>query len=60
MRLASGRANSISGSRFVDASFRCWKEHVPFGVYNMTNPGSITTREVVDLIRKSGMCQGLK
>lgn len=51
-------ANSISElQEFVDASFRCWKEHVPFGVYNMTNPGSVTTREVVDLIRKSGMCQ---
>jgi hypothetical protein len=29
---------------------------VPFGTYNVTNPGHVTTREVVDLIRKSGVC----
>jgi hypothetical protein len=29
---------------------------VPFGTYNVTNPGKVTTREVVDLIRRSGVC----
>jgi dTDP-4-dehydrorhamnose reductase len=49
--------NSISElQEFVEASLLCWKRRVPFGIYNMTNPGSITTREVVDLIRKSGLC----
>jgi dTDP-4-dehydrorhamnose reductase len=49
--------NSISQlQEFVDASLRCWEMHVPFSIYNMTNPGSVTTREVVDLIRKSGVC----
>ena len=28
---------------------------MPFGTYNVTNPGQVTTREVVDLIRKSGV-----
>jgi hypothetical protein len=28
---------------------------VPFGVYNVTNPGEVTTRQVVELIRKSGV-----
>jgi len=30
---------------------------VPFGIYNVTNPGSVTTREVVDLILQSGVSQ---
>ena len=49
--------NSISElQEFVEASLLCWEMHVPFGTYNMTNPGAITTREVVDLIKKNGVC----
>jgi dTDP-4-dehydrorhamnose reductase len=49
--------NSISElQEFVEASLLCWERRVPFGIYNMTNPGSVTTREVVDLIKKSGVC----
>lgn len=49
--------NSISElQEFVDASLMCWEMRIPFGIYNMTNPGTVTTREVVDLIRKSGVC----
>ena len=49
--------NSISElQEFVEASLLCWEMRVPFGIYNMTNPGAITTREVVDLIKKSGVC----
>ena len=49
--------NSISElQEFVEASLLCWEMRVPFGIYNMTNPGSVTTREVVDLIKKSGVC----
>jgi dTDP-4-dehydrorhamnose reductase len=50
-------ANSISElQEFVAASVRCWEDHVPFGTYNVTNPGFVTTREVVSLIAKSGLC----
>ncbi len=49
--------NSISElQEFVDASLMCWEIRVPFGIYNMTNPGIVTTREVVELIRESGVC----
>jgi dTDP-4-dehydrorhamnose reductase len=49
--------NSLSElQEFVDASLRCWERRIPYGIYNMTNPGSVTTREVVDLIKKSGVC----
>jgi dTDP-4-dehydrorhamnose reductase len=49
--------NSISQlAEFVSATFACWEKRIPFGTYNVTNPGKVTTREVVDLIRASGVC----
>jgi dTDP-4-dehydrorhamnose reductase len=49
-------ANSISHlHEFVAATFACWEKRVPFGKYNVTNPGHVTTREVVALIEKSGI-----
>lgn len=50
--------NSISHlDEFCAATFACWQKRVPFGTYNVTNPGHVTTREVVDLIRQSGVCR---
>ena len=50
--------NSVSQlQEFVAATFACWEKRVPFGIYNVTNPGEITTREVVELIQKSGVCR---
>ncbi len=49
-------ANSLSQlDEFVRATYECWQKRVPFGTYNVTNPGQVTTREVVDLIRQSGV-----
>jgi dTDP-4-dehydrorhamnose reductase len=49
--------NSISElDEFVDATLACWTKRVPFGTYNVTNPGKVTTHEVVELIRASGVC----
>lgn len=48
--------NSISQlEEFVEATFACWEKRVPFGIYNITNPGFVTTRGVVDLIKKTGV-----
>lgn len=48
--------NSISQlEEFVAATFACWEKRVPFGIYNVTNPGHVTTREVVGLIKKTGV-----
>ena len=48
--------NSLSQlDEFVRATFECWQKRVPFGTYNVTNPGQVTTREVVDFIRQSGV-----
>jgi dTDP-4-dehydrorhamnose reductase len=50
-------SNSISElNEFVAATFACWEKHIPFGTYNVTNPGYVTTREVVELIKASGVC----
>jgi dTDP-4-dehydrorhamnose reductase len=50
--------NSISQlDEFVAATFACWQQRVPFGTYNVTNPGAITTSEVASLIRASGVCE---
>lgn len=49
--------NSISQlHEFVDATVACWEKRIPFGIYNVTNPGRVSTREVVDLILESGVC----
>ena len=50
-------ANSLSQlDEFVRACFECWQKRLPFGTYNVTNPGHVTTHEVVELIKKSGVC----
>jgi len=48
--------NSISQlEEFVESTFACWEKRVPFGIYNVTNPGYVTTHEVVELIKKTGV-----
>ncbi|WP_182864602.1 SDR family oxidoreductase [Rhodopirellula sp. JC639] len=45
--------NSLADiDEFVDACLHCWIHRVPFGTYNVVNSGSVTTRDVVDLIRQ--------
>ena len=44
--------NSISHlNEFAAATFACLEKQVPFGTYNITNPGEITTRQMVELIK---------
>ncbi len=48
--------NSISHlEEFCAATFACWEKRVPFGTYNVTNPGQVTTREVAEMIKQSGV-----
>ena len=45
--------NSISHrTDFVRACLDLWECRAPFGIYNVTNPGFVTTRQVVELIVK--------
>ncbi len=46
--------NSISHlGDFVESCVACWEKNLPYGTYNLTNPGSVTTREVVQRIQAS-------
>ena len=45
--------NSISHrSDFATACLDLWAQRAPFGIYNVTNPGFVTTRQVVALVEK--------
>lgn len=45
--------NSISHrGDLVRACLELWERHAPFGIYNLTNPGFVTTRQVVQWIEK--------
>jgi dTDP-4-dehydrorhamnose reductase len=46
--------NSISHrADFVRACLALWKLRAPFGIYNVTNPGFVTTRQVVEMLERS-------
>ena len=48
--------NSISNLEdFARITHDCWAQRIPFGIYNVTNPGSVTTRQVVGLLQKAGL-----
>jgi dTDP-4-dehydrorhamnose reductase len=45
--------NSVSQlDEFVAACWQTWEKRIPFGIYNITNTGYVTTRQVVELIKK--------
>ena len=45
--------NSISHrADFAAACLDLWERRAPFGIYNVTNPGFVTTRQVVDLVEQ--------
>lgn len=48
--------NSLSDlNEFVAAALDCFELNIEFGTYNLTNPGSVTTSEVVALIQQAGL-----
>lgn len=50
---AYDNVNSISHrADFVSACLDLWEKRAAFGIYNVTNPGFITTREVIGMIEK--------
>ncbi len=49
--------NSISHlDEFVQATWQTWEKQTPFGIYNITNPGHVTTRQVAHWIQQRGIC----
>lgn len=50
--------NSISQRQeFAAAAVESLRRELPGGIYNATNPGSITTSEVAEALRRHGICQ---
>jgi dTDP-4-dehydrorhamnose reductase len=48
--------NSITHlNEFVEGTLACFEKKIPYGLYNFTNPGHITTRQVVDMIKDAGL-----
>lgn len=48
--------NSLSQLEdFVTACFECVEKEIPYGIYNVTNPGAVTTSQVVDVIKATGV-----
>lgn len=48
--------NSLSNlPEFVAAALDCFSLNVPFGIYNLTNPGSVMTSDVVSMIQQCGL-----
>src|ERR1700690_713334 len=44
--------NSISHlNEFVRACLELWERQAPFGIYNVVNPGAVTTRGIVEMIQ---------
>lgn len=49
-------SNSLSQlEEFVQACVDCWINRIEFGIYNLTNPGVVTTRDVVEIVRRNGL-----
>jgi dTDP-4-dehydrorhamnose reductase len=45
--------NSLSHrADFVRGCLDLWEKRAPFGIYNVTNPGFVTTRHVIDMIER--------
>ncbi len=59
-RLLDARNSLSQLDDFVRATWECWTKRLPFDIYNVTNPGSITTHEIVDLISASPLGMRLK
>jgi dTDP-4-dehydrorhamnose reductase len=48
--------NSLSHlTEFVAAALDSFELKIPYGIYNLTNPGSVKTSEVVQLIQQAGL-----
>jgi dTDP-4-dehydrorhamnose reductase len=45
--------NSLSHlDDFVRASLDLWEKQAPFGIYNITNPGAVATRQIIEMIQR--------
>lgn len=53
-RLLDARNSLSQVQEFAASCISGWQREIPFGIYNLTNPGSISTREVTEMMTASG------
>jgi dTDP-4-dehydrorhamnose reductase len=51
-RLHDGVNSMSQVEDFVRACLNLWERQAPFGIYNVANPGIVTTRQVADMIQR--------
>jgi dTDP-4-dehydrorhamnose reductase len=51
-RLLNVRNSPSQMDEFAGACLQSWERRIPFGIYNVTNPGSITTSEIAGLMKE--------
>ncbi len=54
-RLLDARNSMSHVDEFIAAAWQCVEKQVPTGIYHMTNPGSITTREITEMMLELGL-----
>jgi UDP-glucose 4,6-dehydratase len=55
-RLLNARNSLSQLDECINSCLQSWVNRIPFGIYNLTNPGSVTTADVVSMIRKHRLC----
>jgi dTDP-4-dehydrorhamnose reductase len=54
-RLLDARNSLSQLDEFAAATCMVWQRDAEFGIYNVTNPGSITAREITQLLEETGV-----
>jgi len=54
-RLLEARNSFSQLDEFVWACCECYEKKLPYGIYNVTNPGSMLTSEIVEMINQRGI-----
>ncbi len=54
-RLLEVAGSITQRGEFADAAIQSLARSLPAGIYNLTNPGVITTREIIDAMRRHGL-----
>ena len=56
-RILEGRNSMSQAEDFVSAALRLWEKRAPYGTYNICNPGSILTSEILSKLARAGVRQ---
>lgn len=54
-RILEARNSLSQAEEFVDAALRLWRGRAPYGTYNICNPGSVLTSEILSKLAEAGL-----